>query len=315
MRNTLTRSWFIRRPTVLVLTLVVVGFAIAEPQFLTAANLFNLLRQIAPNCIIATGMAVVIIAGGVDLSVGAMLSLAGVIAIAAQPSFGYPLGIMLALTSGVVAGLVNGLLVSRLRINAFISTLGVMTVLRGVALTLSRSHTLPGHDLDFAALADRSVLGIPLCAILAAILVLAGHYLMSFTPAGRSIYAVGGSLEASRLAGLRVERSLLLAYVASAVSATIAGLVVASQINSGSPVLGNDAPLYAIAAVLLGGISMRGGSGSLIWMVLGVLVLGVLTNGLNVSGVGGSYQIVVVGGLLVLTVVLDRLTLGSSRWT
>jgi ribose transport system permease protein len=312
MRDTLTRTWFVRRPTVLVLALVIIGSAIAEPQFLTAGNLFNLLRQIAPNCIVATGMAIVMIAGGIDLSVGAMLSLASVIAIASQPSFGYPVGIIFALTAGVVAGLANGLLISRLRINAFISTLGVMTVLRGVALTLSRSHTLPGHNLDFAALADRSVLGTPLCSILAAILLLAGHYLMSFTPAGRAIYAVGGSLEASRLAGLRVERSLLLAYVASAVSATIAGLVIASQINSGSPVLGNDAPLYAIASVLLGGISMRGGSGSLIWMVLGVLVLGVLTNGLNVSGVGGSYQIVVVGGLLVFTVVLDRLTSCSS---
>ena len=183
------RTWAVWRPTVLVLALVIVGSAIAEPQFLTAGNLFNVLRQIAPNCIVATGMAVVMIAGGVDLSVGAMLSLAGVIAIAAQPSFGYPLGIAFALIAGVVAGLANGLLVSRLRINAFISTLGVMTVLRGVALTLSHSHTLPGHDLDFAALADRSVLGTPLCAILAVILLLAGHYRMSFTPAGRAIYA------------------------------------------------------------------------------------------------------------------------------
>ena len=313
MRYRLAGSWLVRHPTILVLAAVIIGFAIAEPQFLTAANLFNLLRQIAPNCIVATGMAVVMIAGGIDLSVGAMLSLAGVIAVAAQPSFGYSLGIVFALIAGVIAGVTNGLLVSRLRINAFISTLGVMTVLRGAALTLSRSHKIPGHDPDFAALAERSVLVLPLSAILAAMLLIAAHYLMSFTPAGRSIYAVGGSLEASRLAGLRIERSLLLAYVASAVSATVAGLVIASQINSGSPVLGNDTPLYAIAAVLLGGISMRGGSGSLIWMVLGVLVLGVLTNGLNVSGVGGSYQIVVVGCLLVLTVVLDRLTLHSLQ--
>ena len=135
-----------------------------------------------------------------------------------------------------------------------------------------------------------------MCAIFAAKLLLAGHYLMSFIPDGRSIHAVGGSLEA-RLAGLRVERSLLLAYVASAVSATIAGVVIASEINSGSPLLGNDAPVYAIAAVLLGGISMRGGSGSLISMILGVVILGVLTNGLNVSGVGGFDQIIVVDAL------------------
>jgi ribose/xylose/arabinose/galactoside ABC-type transport system permease subunit len=292
---------------------VIVGSAIAEPQFLTTANLFNLLRQVAPNCIVATGMAIVIIAGGIDLSVGAMLSLGGVIAVAAQPSFGYGLGILFALLAGAAAGLTNGLLVTRLRINAFIGTLGVMTIVRGVALTLSRSHTLPGQDPAFAALADRPIVGIPASTVLAFALFLAGHYFMSSTPAGRSIYAVGGSLEASRLAGLRVERSLLFAYLSSAVAAALAGVVVASEINSGSPVLGNDTPLSAIAAVLLGGISMRGGSGTMIGMLQGVLILGVLTNGLNISGVGGFYQIVVVGSLLILTVVLDRLVPRKSR--
>jgi predicted ABC-type sugar transport system permease subunit len=159
------------------------------------------------------------------------------------------------------------------------------------------AQTLPDHDLNFVALADRSVLGTPLCAIFAAKLLLAAHYLMSFIPDGRSIHAVGGSLEASASQGYRVERSILLDYVASAVLATIAGVVIASEINSGSPVLGTDAPVYAIAAVLLGGISMRGGSGSLISMILGVVILGVLTNGLNVSGVGGFYQIIVVDAL------------------
>jgi len=296
-----------RQPTIFVLALVVAGSTIADPQFLTVTNLFNLLRQVAPNSIVATGMAVVIIAGGIDLSVGAMLSLAGVIAVAAQPRFGYGLGILFALLAGAAAGLVNGLLVTRLRINAFIGTLGVMTILRGFALTLSRSHTLPGQDPVFAALADRPILGIPFSAALSIVLLAAGHYFLTSTPAGRTIYAVGGSLEASRLAGLRVERSLWLAYLAPALAAALAGVLIASEINSGSPVLGNDTPLYAIAAVLLGGISMRGGSGSLMGMLQGVLILGVLTNGLNISGVGGFYQIVVVGSLLILTVVLDRL--------
>ena len=297
----------LRQPTVFILILVIAGAAIAAPQFLTVTNLFNLLRQLAPNCIVATGMAVVIIAGGIDLSVGAMLSLAGVIAVAAQPRFGYGLGIVLALLAGVVAGVANGLLVTRLRINAFIGSLGVMTILRGVALTVSRSHTLPGQDPTFAALADQPVLGVPFAAIVAVALLAACQYFMTSMPAGRAIYAVGGNLEASRLAGLRVERSLLIAFVAPALAAAIAGVVVASEINSGSPVLGNDTALYAIAAVLLGGISMRGGSGSLMGMLQGVLILGVLTNSLNISGVGGFYQIVIVGSLLILTVVVDRL--------
>jgi ribose transport system permease protein len=296
-----------RQPTILVLALVIVGSAAAAPQFLSVTNLFNLLRQLAPNLIIATGMAVVIIAGGIDLSVGAMLSLASVIEMVAQPRFGYGLGIVFALLAGSVAGATNGFLVARLRINPFIGSLGVMTILRGVALDLSQSHTLPGHDASFAALADWPILGIPMCAVLAVILLAAAYYFLTSTPMGRTIYAVGGSLEASRLAGLRVERSLLLAYLAPALAAALAGVLIASEINSGSPVLGNDTPLYAIAAVLLGGISMQGGSGSLMGMLQGVLILGVLTDGLNLSGVGGFYQIVVVGSLLIFVVVLDRL--------
>lgn len=307
MREFFARIGISRQPSLFVLALVIAASAIAEPQFLTTANLFNLSRQVAPNLIVATGMAVVIIASGIDLSVGAMLSLAGVIAVAAQPRYGFAAGILFALLAGAVVGLANGFLVTRLRINAFIGTLGIMTVLRGLALTLSRSHTLPGQDSVFAALADREVLGVPASAVLAAILFVVAHYIMSSTPAGRSVYAVGGSLEASRLAGLRVEQSLLLSYLWCSVAAAIAGVVVASQINSGSPVLGNDTPLYAIAAVLLGGISMRGGAGSMIGMLQGVLILGILTNGLNISGVGGFYQIVVVGSLLIATVVLDRL--------
>jgi ribose/xylose/arabinose/galactoside ABC-type transport system permease subunit len=201
----------------------------------------------------------------------------------------------------------NGLLVTRLRINAFIGSLGVMTVLRGLALTLSHSQTLPGQDETFALLADWPVLGVPLAAVIAVVLLVTFQYFMTSMPAGRAIYAVGGSPEASRLAGLRVERSLLIAYIAPALAAAIAGVLIASEINSGSPSLGNDTALYAIAAVLLGGISMSGGSGSLIGMLQGVLILGILTNGLNLSGVGGFYQIVIVGSLLIITVVVDRL--------
>jgi len=297
----------LRTPTILILVLVFAGSAITAPHFLTAANLFNLLRLIAPSCILATGMGIVIIAGGIDLSVGAMLSLAGVIAVAAQPRFGFQLGIVFALAAGVAAGLANGLLVTRLRINPFIGSLGVMTVLRGLALTISHSQTLPGHDATFAALADWPVLGVPLAAWIAGVILVACQYFMTSMPAGRAIYSVGGSVEASRLAGLRVERSLLIAYIAPALAAAVAGVLTSSEINSGSPVLGNDTALYAIAAVLLGGISMMGGSGSLLGMLQGVLILGILTNGLKISGVGGFYQIVVVGGLLIVMVVVDRL--------
>jgi ribose transport system permease protein len=298
-----------RHPAALVLIVVILGSALADPRFLTAANLFNLSRQVAPPGIVAIGMTVVIIAGGIDLSVGAMYALAGVIVVWAQPEYGSLVGVALALAAGLAVGLVNGFLVTRLRINPFIGTLGLMTMLRGFALSLSHSHTLPGKDPAFAQMADLPVLGVPLAAVVFLVLLAVGQALLTSTPTGRSVYAVGGSREASRMAGLRVERALHIAYVAPALMAALAGVMIASEINSGSPVLGNDAPLFAIAAVLLGGVSMRGGAGSLLGTLQGVLILGVLTNGLNIAGVGGYYQILIIGVLLVFTVVVDEVLL------
>jgi ribose/xylose/arabinose/galactoside ABC-type transport system permease subunit len=296
-----------RHPAALVLVLVVVGAAAADPRFLSTENLFNLLRQMAPTGIIAIGMTVVIIAGGIDLSVGAMVAIAGVIVMAAEPRLGPVLGVLMALAVGILVGLGNGLLVTRGRINPFVGTLGMMTMLRGLALTISNSQTLPGQNPVFARLADFPVLGAPLSAVLWIVFLAGGHYVLTRTVAGRAIFAVGGNLEASRLAGLNVNRSLYLAYVAPALMAAAAGVLIASQINSGSPVLGNETPLYAIAAVLLGGASMRGGAGSLLGTLQGVLILGVLRNALNVAGVGGYYQILIVGLLLVATILFDQL--------
>jgi ribose/xylose/arabinose/galactoside ABC-type transport system permease subunit len=301
-----------RSPAALVLVLVVAGAAAADPRFLSTENLFNLLRQVAPTGIIAVGMTVVIIAGGIDLSVGAMVAVATVIVMAAEPHFGPVVGVLMALAMGILAGLGNGFLATRGRINPFVGTLGTMTMLRGLGLTISDSQTLPGQNPAFARLADFPVLGVPLSAVLWLLLVAAGHYVLTRTAAGRAVFAVGGNLEASRLAGLNVSRSLYFAYVAPALMAAIAGVLIASQINSGSPVLGNETPLYAIAAVLLGGASMRGGAGSLLGTLQGVLILGVLRNALNVAGVGGYYQILIVGLLLVATVLFDQL-LGRQR--
>jgi ribose transport system permease protein len=301
-----------RYPAALVLVLVVVGAAAADPRFLSTENLFNLLRQIAPTGIIAIGMTAVIIAGGIDLSVGAMVAVASVIVMATEPHFGPVVAVLMALSMGILAGSVNGFLVTRGRINPFVGTLGMMTMLRGLALTISDSQTLPGQNPAFARLADYPVLGAPFSAVLWVVLLAGGHYVLTQTAAGRAIFAVGGNLEASRLAGLNVHRSLYLAYVAAALMAAVAGVLIASQINSGSPVLGNETPLYVIAAVLLGGASMRGGSGSLLGTLQGVVILGVLRNALNVSGVGGYYQILIVGLLLVATVLFDQL-LGRRR--
>ena len=295
-----------RQPTMIILMACILVSAAANKEFLTGANFYNLLRQIAPSGIVALGMAVVIIAAGIDLSVGAMAALAGVIVLTLQPLAGSAAGIALALAAGAAAGLANGTAVTWLRINPFISSLGTMTVLRGASLTISDSQTITGENSWFGRLADFPILGIPLAAVLFAAIFIILNFVLTSTPIGRALYAVGGSQEASRAAGLKVNHVLMLAYVTTGVLAALAGIMIASQINSGSPIIGDRIPLFAIAAVLIGGVSMHGGAGSLAGVVQGVFVLAVIQNGMNLFGIGGQYQITAIGALLIATMMFDE---------
>ncbi len=291
--------------------LVVLGIlflvsALFNAEFLTARNLQNVLLQVATNGLIAVGMTLVIITAGIDLSVGKVLALAGVIAVGLQPHTGWVAGSALALLAGLIIGIGNGLLVTRLGISPFISTLGMRVFIEGLALGVTATRPISGTDLAFAGLATQPVLGVPLAAIVFLLFVTIGHYVLTYTPLGRGFYAVGGNEEASWLSGIQVKGYLVAAYAITSFTAALAGVLMASRINTGSPIIGRDTDLVVIAAVLLGGASMAGGSGTILGTLQGVLVLGILKNGMNLLGIAEYYQTMITGILLIMVMLFDR---------
>lgn len=290
----------------LVLFALFIISALFNQEFLTSRNLQNILLQVATNGIIAVGMTLVIITAGIDLSVGKVLALASVIAIGLQPYTGSAWGCVIALLVGLVIGILNGLLVTRVRISPFISTLGMRVFVEGLALGVTKTRPISGIDPAFAELATRPVLGIPLAAVIFLILVAVGHYILTHTSVGRGFYAVGGNEEASWLSGIKVNGYLLAAYAFTSFAAALAGVLMASRINTGSPIIGRNTDLIVIASVLLGGASMAGGSGTIVGTLQGVLVLGILKNGMNLLGIAEYYQTMITGVLLIVVMLFDR---------
>lgn len=303
-----------KRVLIILLALILVASYSTE-EFLTIGNIRNVLLQVATDGIIAIGMTFVILTGGIDLSVGSMVAMTSVITIFVQPYFGSGVGIVVAILACAATGLINGLLVTRVGVSPFVTTLGTMTLVKGVALAISNSHTKSGIDPVFAELADLSVHGLPLATVIFLVLVVLAQLYLVYSYNGRGFYAVGGNPEAAWLAGLSVKGYLLYTYIFCAIMAAVGGVLLTSRINTGSPILGGDTVTVAVSAVLLGGTSMAGGSGTIVGTLVGILILGILKNIMNLIGVGGYYQTIILGSLLVLTVLLDRLNYGRKGMT
>jgi ribose transport system permease protein len=276
--------------------------AVATDTFLTTENLTNVLRQNAFPAIVAAGMTFVILTGGIDLSVGAVVGLAGVLcadALVHGWSLGAALGVGLAV--GLVVGLVNALIVTRVRVPPFIVTLAMMLVVRGIAFKYTDARTISGLPDSFASLSQT----VPMVIAMAVTFVLSWLLLMR-TPFGRHVYATGGNRDAAWLSGVRVDRVLTLVYVLCGLAAGLAGVLVASRLNSGYPRAGELYELDAVAAVVVGGTSLFGGRGS-IWGTLGgTFFIGVLNNGLNLYNVSAYDQMIVKGAVLLAAASLDR---------
>ena len=279
---------------------LVVG--LTTETFLTSANLSNVLRQNAFIAILAAGMTFVILTGGIDLSVGSVVGLSGVIcagclAEGISPSF----AILAGLAVGLATGLVNGLAVTTLRVPAFVVTLAMMLVARGAAFKYTDARTITGLPASFGALST----GAAAAAIMLSVFVLA-WLVLSRTPFGRHIYAVGGNLQAAWLSGVRVTRVQLLVYATSGLAAGLAGILVASRLNAGYPRAGEYYELDAIAAVVVGGTSLFGGRGSIWGTLAGAFFIGILNNALNLYQVSTYDQMIVKGVVLLAATSLDR---------
>jgi ribose transport system permease protein len=280
----------------------------SSDRFFSWENLGNIGRQVSINAIIATGMTLVIITGGIDLSVGAVMTLAMTFGAGAMLA-GIPvsLAIGLALCTGIVCGVINGALIAYARLPAIIVTLAMMEVPRGIALLYTGGYPLSNLPTAFSPLGRGEIFGVHVPTLVMITVVIAGHVFLTRFVAGRAFYALGGNEEAARLAGLPVSRYKLLAYTLSGFTAALAGVVLASRLMSGQPNAGIGFELDAIAAVVLGGTSIVGGRGSIVGTLIGAVTLGVLNNGLNLMSVSPYTQKILKGGVILIAIYLGSL--------
>lgn len=291
------------------LVLLSAGLSMASPNFLTSSNLFSVLRQVSYSGLIAFGMTFVILIGGIDLSVGAVLALVGIITASLiqsgmDPMLAACVGVLL----GAVCGAVNGLLVSFGRIAPFIATLATMILFRGIAQEYSQSKPVSintkgfFNDIGSGYLFDTVPIPVVLMLLVYAVL----WFILKQTRFGRHVYALGGSEDVARISGLKVRSLKMWVYTLSGVMSALAALVVTSRLSSASPNAGGMYELDAIAAVVLGGTSLTGGRGWIFGTLVGVILLGVLSNGLNLLNVSANYQLIIKGAVILFAVLLDR---------
>ena len=304
-----TVSRFIHRResgTLAALLLLSLALWAATPHFATVNNLVNVLDQSATVGVLAVGMTFVILTGGIDLSVGSLVALAG-IAFGAAARAGLPAAIAAAagVAVGAAAGLANGLLVTAGRLPPFIATLGTMSVARGAALMLTDGRPISGFSAPVRALAHAAPLGIPAPVLLLLAVVAAAHVALTRTVLGRYVYAVGGNEVAAALSGVNVSGWKIAVYVLSGVGSALAALLLVARLDSAQPVAGIGYELDAIAAVVIGGASLLGGSGTVLGTLVGALLMTVLRNGLNLLSVSSYVQQVAIGLVIIAAVVVD----------
>ena len=283
--------------------------SISSESFLTATNMINILRQVSIIGIVAIGMSFVIITGGIDLSVGSIMALSAVVAASfaqADSSYSIFIPIITGVTVGLACGLINGVLVAKWKVAPFIATLGMMTAARGLAMVYTDGRPVIGLSNSFNNIGSGYILGLPLPVIAFVGIVIIGIFMLNFTVFGRHVFATGGNEQSAKLSGIRVTSVKISVYAIAGLLAGIGGMILSSRIMSGSPVLGQGYELDAIAAVVIGGTSLFGGVGSIIGTVVGVLIIGVMNNGLDLLNVSSYYQQILKGVIIVIAVLLDK---------
>ena len=292
---------------------LVVYFSAASPVFFDAANFINIGRQTTLLAIAAFAMTFVILSGEIDLSIGAVASLIGMFtAIALRDGLAWPLAFGVALISGAVFGLLNGVITVIGRVPSFIVTLGMFSITRGIAFAITNRTAVAVNNADFLTVfAQAQIAGIAIAVIYAALLFVLLHLLLTRTRFGTSVYAVGGNAQAARLSGIPVARVKILVFVLAGVLVGIAATLQTARLASAPVEAARNLELDAIAAVVLGGTSFTGGRGSLVRTILGAILIGVLNNGLQLTAVDSYVQLIIKGAIIVGAVLLDRWTRGG----
>ncbi len=298
---------------IVVLVLIGVVLALLTPRFLTSENLINVVRQSSLNAIVAAGMTLVILTGGIDLSVGSLLAVTSVFSAGALAGGSGPLAaIGIGILIGLVFGVINGVVITVGDVAPFIVTLGTLTIARGVALVYTNGAPILAMDPDFRFIGRGDIGPLPTPIVILIIVYLIVYFLLNRTTFGGYIYAIGGNAEAARLSGVRVRLVKAATYAISGLLAGLTGVILTGRLGSAQPNLGAGDELDAIAAVVLGGTSLAGGRGGIIGTLVGALIIGVLSNGLNLLNVNPYYQPVAKGMVILIAILVDRRVRASS---
>lgn len=312
------------KPLVALLIMVIVMTFLSE-NFATSDNFFNVLRQVSVNLCISVGMTLVILTGGIDLSVGSVLALSGAVAAGMMKNglelqgagafvgFSFFGCIVVALLIGAILGAFNGLMITRFKLPPFVATLGMLTIARGLTMLYTNGFPITGLGESFSFLGTGWLIGVPMPVWVALAVVIFFAFYMKKTRTGRYIFAIGGNEKASLLSGIKVDKVLLLVYTLAGVLSAVAGLLVTARLDSAQPNAGGGYELDAIAAVVIGGTSMSGGKGSIAGTVVGALIIGVLNNGLVLLDVSPFWQQVIKGFVIIGAVVLDKYSAKSKQ--
>lgn len=303
---------FLRKYQSIIMLVIFSGvIAILNDRFLTVPNLLNVFRQSSINAVIACGMTFVILTGGIDLAVGSVLAISSAVCASLLiAGFGVVPAVLAALLVGAVSGALSGIVITKGKVQPFIATLVMMTFLRGATLVFTNGTPLTLGSAKaadaFYYLGNGKVLGMPLPIIMTVVVFGFAYYVLTQTKIGRYVYAVGGNEEASRLSGLNTDNVKIFVYTVSGVLAAIAGIIVTSRLSSAQPTAGTGYELDAIAAVVLGGTSLVGGKGKILGTIVGVLIIGILNNALNLMDISSYYQMIAKAAVILLAVLLDR---------
>jgi len=295
-----------------ILLFVIIGIglilSLMSEHFLTVSNFINIARQISINFILAAGLTMVIITGGIDLSVGSIVALSGVVAgIYLNTGGNFIIAILLALLIGTICGFINGILVAKFKMASFIATLGMMSMARGLALVITEGSSITISNSNYTFIGGGYIFGIPMPVIVAAIIFIVVYLILNKTRLGRTFFAIGGNEEASRLSGIKVANKYLIVYSISGLLAGLASVVLTARLWAAPPIAGQGFELHAIAASVIGGASLMGGTGTILGTLYGAFIIGIIRNGLNLIGVASFWQQFVIGLIIILAVLFDRI--------
>jgi len=298
---------------IIALAIECVILSFLSPYFLLPNNLFNIMRSFAITGIVSVGMTMLIISGGLDLSVGSMVGLGGMVAAALMTRLGVNpfISVLASVATGVFVGFIISIIVTKLKINSFIVTLGMLSVLRGFTYLISRGSNIFVRSTAVIFLGQGYIGKVPFSVILMLIFVIFGVLFLRYTVLGRQIYAIGGNERASRLAGIQVIKVRMIVFIITSSLAAFAGLVAAGMLSSAEMIAGTGLELDVIAAVIIGGASLTGGKGSIVGSVIGAAIMGILRNGFILLGLPFEIQIISIGLVIVLAVVIDSLRSGK----